>query len=259
MMDFNLILLIAGLGLLGLVILFALWGFLAGFKRELKCTLVFIILLVLAWLVFGDSGKIVLNYDGSLVGQVRSMLNLPAKDGTLWEALLDLLRGMDGLNLEGLLVEGKETYDLVYSICSSVITLVMLFTMTLAIVILKPIFRLLTHILWLLWKGIKGLFVIIFRRHRKKKPVVDSDPADETANDSVLVLHGIEEEDDAVVVLSENKLPPRKKTKKRLYGALIGALKAVFLIILLFTPISGIYSIASSVSTETSSGTNWSN
>ena len=250
MMDFNLILLIAGLGLLALVLLFALWGFLAGFKRELSCTLVFIILLVLAWLVFGNSG-VLLNYDGGLVGTVRNMLNLPAKDATLWETVLDFLRNMDGLNLESLLVEGKETYDLVYSITSGVATLALLFVSTLAIIIITPIIRLLSHFVILIIKGVKRHRA----RSRRKRGIVaeekDKDPVDETANDSVLVLHGIEEEDDAIVTISENQLPKPKKTKKRLLGALTGALKGAFLIILLFAPISGIYSIASSATPET--------
>ena len=58
MMDFNLILLLAGLGLLVVVILYALWGFLGGLKRELSCIAVFIVLLVLSWLVFGDSATL---------------------------------------------------------------------------------------------------------------------------------------------------------------------------------------------------------
>ena len=103
MMDFNLILLLVGLGLLAIVILFALWGFLGGLKRELACIGVFAVLLVLAWLVFGNSG-VLLNYSGGLVDSLRSLLNLPAKDATVWETALDYLRSIEGLNLDKLLV-----------------------------------------------------------------------------------------------------------------------------------------------------------
>ena len=139
-MDFNQILLFAGLGLLALVILFALWGFLAGLKRELKCTVVFLVLLVLAWLVFGNSG-ILLNMGGSVSGALRNMLGMEAKDATVWDTIIEYLKSMKGLNLAPLLENGKETYNLIYNISSAVVTFVLLLVSTLAVVIITPIIR----------------------------------------------------------------------------------------------------------------------
>jgi len=253
MMDFNLILLFVGLGLLGLVILFALWGFLGGLKRELSCIAVFLVLLVLAWLVFGNSG-VLLDYNGAGVDSIRSMLNLPTVDGstpTIWESILEYLKSMEGLNLEPLLVEGKETYNLVYSIASCVATFILLLSCTLAVVIITPIIRLISHIVLLIVNGAK-------KRKAKKQQGTEEqteqsvEPEKEAQeDDAVLVLKGIEGADDAVVTVTENELPEKKKTKKRTWGAIAGALKGIFLIILVFAPISGIYAILSSASPET--------
>ena len=250
-MDFNLILLILGLGLLGIVILFALWGFLGGLKRELSCIAVFIILLVLAWLVFGNSG-VLLNYSGGLVDTIRSTLNLPQKDATVWETILDYLKSMEGLNLSALLVEGKETYSFVYNLCSCIATIVLLVVSTLAVVIITPIIRLISHIVILIIHGVK--------KHKAKKQAAEGNASEESAeenanneeaDDAILVLKGVEGADDAVVTVSEEELPEPKKSKKRVWGAVAGVLKGVFLIILLFAPISGIYSIMKTATPET--------
>ncbi len=242
-MDFNQILLFASLGLLALVMLFALWGFLAGLKRELKCTVVFLVLLVLAWLVFGNSG-VLLNLNGGLVDAIRNALNLPAKDATVWETILDYLKSMEGLNLEPLLEEGKETYNLIYNIASAVVSFVLLMGATLVVVIITPIIRLITHIVGLIIKGVKD-------KKAKESSDEPGEVKDPEAEDAVLVLKGAEKSDNAVVTLSENKLPPKEKTKQRVWGAVTGALKCILLIIVLFAPISGIYSIGSSISDPT--------
>lgn len=250
-MDFNLILLILGLGLLGIVILFALWGFLGGLKRELSCIAVFIILLVLAWLVFGNSG-VLLNYSGGLVDTIRSTLNLPQKDATVWETILDYLKSIEGLNLSALLVEGKETYSFVYNLCSCIATIVLLVVSTLVVVIITPIIRLISHIVILIIHGVK--------KHKAKKQAAEGNASEESAeenanneeaDDAILVLKGVEGADDAVVTVSEEELPEPKKSKKRVWGAVAGVLKGVFLIILLFAPISGIYSIMKTATPET--------
>ena len=249
-MDFNQILLFAGLGLLALVILFALWGFLAGLKRELKCTVVFLVLLVLAWLVFGNSG-ILLNINGGIVNAIRGILNMEeSADATLWETIVEYLKSMEGLNLAPLLVDGKETYNLIYNICSAVATFVLLLGATLVVIIITPIIRLITHIIGLIIRGVKK------GKARRRAAAgltapVKVEEKDEEAEDAVLVLQGSERTNDAVVTLSENELPPKKKTKKRIWGAVVGALKCVFLLIVLFAPISGIYSILKTVTPET--------
>lgn len=252
MMDFNLILLFVGLGLLGIVILFALWGFLGGLKRELSCIAVFLVLLVLAWLIFGNSG-ILLNYSGGLVNDLRDILKLPNEsNATVWDTILDYLKSIDGLNLDVLLVEGKETYSFVYNVASCIATIILLVVSTLVIVIITPIIRLISHIVMLIIRGVK--------KSRAKKQAGAENASDETADnaadesnakDAILVLKGVEGADDAIVTVSENELPAPKKSKKRVWGAIAGTLKGVLLIILLFAPISGIYAVLRSASPET--------
>lgn len=252
MMDFNLILLLVGLGLLAIVILFALWGFLAGLKRELKCTAVFFILLLLAWLVFGNSG-ILLNYSGTAgIDAIRGALSLPTKDATLWETIVDYLNTIEGFNGEVLLVEGKEMYNLIFNISSAVATMLLLVVATLAVIIITPIIRFISHIVWLIVRAVKKKKAKKRAAAGLEEPQVEaSEPKDAEAQDAVVVLKGLEGADDVVVTVTENELPEAKKTKKRIWGAVVGALKGVFLIILLFAPISGIYSVLKTVTPQT--------
>ena len=136
MMDFNQILLFAGLGLLVLVILFALWGFLGGLKRELKCIAVFIVLLVLFWLVFGDEATLLNAKYGQSIAKAMNINDNSIT--TVWDAILAYAR-LNIPNGKVLLVEGKETYNLIYSIASCVATLVLLISCTLVVVIITPI------------------------------------------------------------------------------------------------------------------------
>lgn len=250
-MDFKLILLLVGLGLLAIVILFALWGFLGGLKRELKCIAVFFILLLLAWLIFGNSG-ILMNYDGSLVQSLQEMLKLPTKDATLWETIVDYLKSIEGLNGEALLVEGKETYNLVFNIVSGLATMILLIVATLAVVIITPIIRLISHIVGLIINSVKKKKAAKLAAEKVEEDPTETVPEEKPdVDDAVLVLEGLEGADDVVVTTDENKLPEPKKTKKRVWGAIAGALKGVFLIILLFAPISGIYAVIKTATPET--------
>ena len=164
MMDFNLILLIAGLGLLALVLLFALWGFLGGLKRELSCIAVFIVLLVLSWLVFGDAATFL----NAKVGQtVADMLNIKGDSiTTLWDAILAYAKTVVP-NGEALLVEGKETYSLFYSIVATVCRAAGLVIGTVAILVICPIIRFITHIICLIIRGVKK---------RKAKKLANENP-----------------------------------------------------------------------------------
>ena len=240
MMDFNLILLLAGLGLLVVVILFALWGFLGGLKRELSCIAVFIVLLVLSWLVFGDSATLLNAKAGQ---QVAEFLGI--QDGsisTVWDAVLVYARAQIP-NGEVLLVEGKETYALFYSIASTVCHAIGLLVGTIAVLVICPIIRFITHIIGLIIRAVK-------KSKAKKNPVVET-IEDKEEQKAVVVIPSTEEGEEVVLTKDENLLEKKPAGKRRLWGALAGALKGVFVVIMICAPLSGLSSVINSVTPET--------
>lgn len=240
MMDFNLILLLAGLGLLVVVILYALWGFLGGLKRELSCIAVFIVLLVLSWLVFGDSATLLNAKAGQ---QVAEFLGI--QDGsisTVWDAVLVYARAQMP-NGEVLLVEGKETYALFYSIASTVCHAIGLLVGTIAVLVICPIIRLITHIVGLIMRAVKK------SKAKKNSTAITTEEKEEQK--AVVVIPSTEEGEEAVLTKDENFIEKKPAGKRRLWGALAGALKGVFVVIMVCAPLSGLSSVINSASPET--------
>jgi len=240
MMDFNLILLLAGLGLLVVVILYALWGFLGGLKRELSCIAVFIVLLVLSWLVFGDSATLLNAKAGQ---QVAEFLGI--QDGsisTVWDAVLVYARAQIP-NGEVLLVEGKETYALFYSIASTVCHAIGLLVGTIAVLVICPIIRLITHIVGLIMRAVKK------SKAKKNSTAITTEEKEEQK--AVVVIPSTEEGEEAVLTKDENFIEKKPAGKRRLWGALAGALKGVFVVIMVCAPLSGLSSVINSASPET--------
>lgn len=240
MIDFNLILLLAGLGLLVVVILYALWGFLGGLKRELSCIAVFIVLLVLSWLVFGDSATLLNAKAGQ---QVAEFLGI--QDGsisTVWDAVLVYARAQIP-NGEVLLVEGKETYALFYSIASTVCHAIGLLVGTIAVLVICPIIRLITHIVGLIMRAVKK------SKAKKNSTAITTEEKEEQK--AVVVIPSTEEGEEAVLTKDENFIEKKPAGKRRLWGALAGALKGVFVVIMVCAPLSGLSSVINSASPET--------
>lgn len=240
MMDFNQILLFAGLGLLALVLLFALWGFLGGLKRELKCIAVFIVLLVLSWLVLGDAATILNVEAGQLIADALDIKGNSIL--TVWDAIVAYAKDMIP-NGEALLVEGKETYDLLYSVVSAVCRAAGLLVGTIAILIICPIIRLISHIIGLFVKLIKLIFV-----RRKSKEAATAAPK---AEEQVVVPSTESGFEEAVITKDKNEIVKKPAGKRRLWGAFAATLKGVFVVILICAPLSGLTSILNSVSPET--------
>ena len=92
MMDFNLILLIVGLGLLLLFAVCVLFGCFAGLKKELNCAAVTFVVLLLAILVFGDS-SIILNFNGSLLKSFLPDM-IPDSAETIWDCIVGIVQTM---------------------------------------------------------------------------------------------------------------------------------------------------------------------
>lgn len=248
-MDFNQILLFTSLGLLVLIVLFALWGFLGGLKRELKCIAVFIVLLVLFWLVFGDEATLM---NAKFGQQVASILNVQNDSiTTIWDAVLAFARA-NIPNGETLLVEGKETYALFYSVAATIFRAIGLMAGTIVVLIICPIIRLITHIIWLIVRGVKKNRAKKESKATDEQPVVvASEEKEEKTADQVVIASNKTSADEAVITKEENELPVKPKTKKRWWGALAGALKGVFVIILVFAPVSGLCTILNTATPET--------
>ena len=238
-MDFNQILLFAGLGLLAIVLLFALWGFLGGLKRELRCVAVFIVLLVLSWLVFGDQATLLNVKAGQQVAEILGVQD--DSISTIWDAILVYAKSVIP-NGEGLLVEGKETYTLFYSVVGAIFRAVGLFAGTLVVLIVSPIIRLITH-----------MIELIIRAAKKKKPVEQaaSEKTVVSEKEQVVISTGEESVEEAVVTKEANELVKKPAGKKRWWGALAGSLKGVFVVILVCVPLSGICTVLNTATPET--------
>lgn len=238
-MDFNLILLLAGVGLLALVLLFALWGFLGGLKRELSCIAVFIVLLVLSWLVFGDAATFLNAEVGQMVADI-----LGIKDNsivTLWDAILVYAREVVP-NGSALLVEGKETYSLFYSIAATVCRAAGLIVGTIAILIICPIIRLITHIICLIVRG------VVKRKAAKK---AKDETGEEPKKGEQIPVESFNGGEQAVVTKSANEFDKKAKGKNRIWGGVAGAIKGVFVVLLICAPLSGLSAILKTATPET--------
>ena len=256
-MDFNLILLFAGLGLLALVALCALLGFIAGLKRELTCIAVFVVLLILTWLVFGDAATILNAKFGQPVANLLGIND--SSIVTLWDAIVAFAKTIIP-NGESLLVEGKETYTLFLSVVSTVCRAAGLLVGTIAILIICPIIRFITFIVRLIIKKVKSSKA----KAKEKASVaqaVDTEDAsteenvevvemNETTADEQIVVDNEGDEEEAIITTDENEIK-KGNGKRRILGAVAGAVKGLFVAILICVPLSGITSILDTASEET--------
>ncbi len=241
MMDFNLILLLVGVGLLGLVVIFALLGFFAGLKKELKCTAIAFVLILLALLVYGEPSTLL----NSNIGIVKGFLtDVPATAETVWDYVVYLAQ----TNVPGgaeIFVEGSKSYAFLYDVVGGIARGAMLLVGTLLIFIIvlitNGIFRLVTRI------------VACSKAKKKAKsgePEAQPEP-DKNVPDNVLVAKN-EEGDSEGVVISTNKTPEsNKKSKHRGWAALLAAARCVVVILFLFAPISGICTVLDNISPKT--------
>ena len=135
MMDFNLILLLVGLGLLLLVAVFVLLGCFAGLKKELKCTAVAFVVLLLALLVFGDSSTLL----DAKVNMLKNFIpGIPSAAVTVWDCVVALVQ----TNVPGgaeIFAEGTKSYAFLYSVVGGVARGAMLIVGTLLVFILTTI------------------------------------------------------------------------------------------------------------------------
>ena len=241
MMDFNLILLLVGLGLLVLVAVFVLLGCFAGLKKELKCTAIAFVVLLLTLLVFGNSSTI-LDFNGSLLKNF--IQGIPSSAETVWDCILALVQTKVPGGAE-IFAEGTKSYAFLYSVVSGVARGVMLIIGTLVMFILCTIglgiYRLVSRI-------------VAHNKAKKRAKAGDVEPQpvpDKVMNDNVLVAQS-EAGDDEGVMITANKEPVKPGSGKyRGWAGALAGLRAVIAIIFLFAPVSGVCSILDEISPET--------
>lgn len=252
-MDFiSTALLLAGLGCLLMVILFAVWGFFAKSRRELTWTAVILVLLVLAWLIFGDAATL-LNSKGAIVELLKPMVQADTSScKTLWDVIV--LFGQEMIpNGQALLVEGKETYDFFYSVVAGVLRGVGLIAITLVVFLVTPIIRLITHVVWLIIRAVKKNKAAKAAAEATDEETPEEETGEPTlsADETVVISESDLGMDDVVVSVAGNDAPKPFKYRSNVWGAIIGALKGIAVIIILFAPISAICSILAEASPAT--------
>ncbi len=199
MLNANLISLIFGLVIVLILVLGALWGFLAGLKRELKCLAVFVVVLGLMWVIFGGSASIDKNVMFGLSGTINSILGTPANCTTWREIAISF--GQNNLGLKEILIEGTHTYSLFMNVVSIVVRGVYLTLGTIIALGVSGIIRLITHIVELIIRAVKN-------KKAKKEAAAET-----------------------------HEKKSRVSMKHRLWGAGVGFLKSCLLVTLICAPV----------------------
>ena len=249
MPSVNTIMLIFALAALGILALSALVGFLAGFKRELRLMIVFVVLLGSVWLVFGNPG-VILNTE------------LPAFASTmLHDTLSGMFKGLDPMrfttlsgviaevagaavpNIKELLVEGTKTYALLMSVVEFVLRFVFVLVGTIVVYVLCILIRVISFVIRLIYR----LCTIRYRRRKR----AEREAKRETGLDEgVVVVKSDIYDGEVVVTLSRNPKKVRKG-KRRGWAAGLGLLRGAFTVLLICVPITGLLSIVNEVEPET--------
>ncbi|HHU80487.1 MAG TPA: hypothetical protein GXZ35_04040, partial [Acholeplasmataceae bacterium] len=243
-MIMNDLMLYFNLGMVLIVVVFALWGLFAGFKREIKCFIGLLVLLGIAWIIFGN-GSVLLDYElpQSLSDSLASMLGVDG--GTLREIAITFLREklpdmVPGITLN--FAEGTRAYALAMSVMEGLARMVSLLVGTIFVLFfLAPLIRFITFIIGLIIKGSK-------KRRAKKASgeIATTEVVDEEAS---VVVTEVDGQIKTKVVVTEEK--PKKQGKMRLAGAGIGALRGLLFVLLICTPLTGILSVVKDVEEST--------
>ena len=245
MPNVSTVILILSLAVLAILVLSTLFGFLAGLKREIRLVVLFVVLLLVVWLLLGNSSTKILDEVLSSANQasIKNMLGISANFETLRQALIEFLK-YNFSDMKELLVEGTKTYAFVNSMLDFAVKAVILIAGTVVVYVLYLVIRLLSFI-------IGGIIRLCTRKRRQRK--LDKKQAkmdEEGIGDSVVAVKSDAYDGEVVITVSEN---PKKvyRGKRRPWGALLGFLRGVFVCILLLTPIVGILSIVREVEPET--------
>lgn len=198
MPNASLISLIFGLIIVLFVLLGALWGFLAGLKRELKCLAVFVVILGVMWMIFGGNASIDDNVIFGLSGVVNGVLGTPG-ECTTWRGIL-LYFGQNNLGLKEILIEGTRTYSLFMNVMNMIVRGVYLISGTVIAIVITSLIRIISHLVEIIIRFVKN------RKQGKLEP--------------------------------KTKKTPRISMSQRLWGAGVGFLKSCLLVVLILAPVT---------------------
>ena len=134
---------------------------------------------------------------------------------TVWDAILAYAR-LNIPNGKVLLVEGKETYTLFYAVVSCLA---------------------------------RAIGLIVAAAGSETEAGVEE--TEEKDSEQVVMTSSEKGVDEAVIVKEANEIPQKPKGKRRWWGAFAATLKGIFLIIVLFTPISGLCNVLNTATPET--------
>ncbi|HPD12605.1 MAG TPA: hypothetical protein PLP15_04485, partial [Bacilli bacterium] len=188
------------LAMVAIIALFALWGFIAGLKRELKFTVVLIIILLIVWAFFGNGSNLLdMKLPGFLSNIFQSGFDLSDNATTLRKIVEEIVRGIE---IGGqLLVEGSRAYALFTSILEGVVRLVGLLVGTLFAFILAGLIRFIAFI-------VRGIISLVKRgkakRAAKKTEQVETVEAEATPEPTETVSETAPEDDGVVIVEAED-------------------------------------------------------
>ena len=231
-MDFKLILLLASVGLLVMVAVFALIGFFSGLKKELKCSVIALVLLLITILVFGNS-SILLNMNGEFLKNI--LTKIPASAHTVWECILGFARNSVE-NGAKIFAEGTESYNFLYNVTSAACRGILLIIGVIGILVIIFI--------------VNVIYRIVSAVRAKKRG--QENPQDQTLPDTVVVDQNAEGERKGTVIVTDTQLEPEKKASKhRGWGAFVAAVRAIIIIFILFMPVGGLGSVLKEVTPET--------
>ncbi len=243
MPNANVIMLLLGFAMLGVLVLTVLWGFFGGLKRELKHFAFFLAVLAIVWLCFGNAEKLLdWNVWGLLANPLRNVLNIPKNNETFREMALYFAQ----VNLPSIsenLVEGTKTYALYMSAVGAIAKALCLMISTLVVFLLGMLCRVITHVVWLIYRNVNKEKIAQKEAERAQKPA----PLE---SDGLIITEADDESGQTVVSISKTPRQPYRG-KRRLWGAGLGLLKGLMIVVLLCVPLSGIFSILETVEPET--------
>ena len=243
MPNVNDLMLIFSLAVLGILVLSALVGFLAGLKREIRLTVVFIVLLLLVWLGMGNvAGLLDTTLPNMATTMLQDMLGVSQNADSLRKVITEFLQ----INVSGfadVLVEGTHTYSFLMSIIEFALRAVLLIVGTIVVYVLFLLIRLLSFI-------IGGIIRLCTIKRRRRKLDAKEAARETDVEDGVVVVKSDVYDGEVVVTVSRN---PKKfyRGKRRGWAAGLGLLRGALVAILLCTPITGLLSIVEEVEPET--------
>ena len=247
-MNANDLMLFAGLGVILFIVIMGIIGFCVGAKREFVWITILLLLLGIVWIAFGNVDKLLSTNVTNYASTIDQAVGKSYSYTTLWEFVLAYAKDAitDG---EVLFVEGSKAYQALYDIVSCVLRAALLIIGTISVIITVLVFRFVV----LLVRMIVGLIKLIVRLFSKKRRPKEPKTAvkQPVIAEEVIVTHdNNNNSSNAIVTVDKQPTTYKKKKKLRWWGAGVGIAKAMLILILIFVPISGVVTIASSVSSE---------